>query len=154
MFKTIVVGTDGSESAMHAVQIAADLAASQGDATLHIVSVQKPMASSAIASSEMAVAGSAAAAMEWEEDARKNIEGTLEQAARDAGREGLAIETHSRFGSPAEVLCELAAHLNADLIVVGNKGMQGGRRFLGSVPNTVSHHSPCSVLIADTQATT
>jgi nucleotide-binding universal stress UspA family protein len=112
------------------------------------------MASSAIASSEMAVAGSAAAAMEWEEDARKNIEGTLEQAARDAGREGLAIETHSRFGSPAEVLCELAAHLNADLIVVGNKGMQGGRRFLGSVPNTVSHHSPCSVLIADTQATT
>ena len=151
MFKTIVVGTDGSESAMHAVQIAADLAASQGDATLHIVSVQKPMSSSAIASSEMAVAGSAAAAMEWEEDARKNIEGTLEQAARDAARGGISVETHSRFGSPAEVLCELAAHLSADLIVVGNKGMQGGRRFLGSVPNTVSHHSPCSVLIADTQ---
>jgi nucleotide-binding universal stress UspA family protein len=62
----------------------------------------------------------------------------------------LTIETHARFGSPAEVLCELAAHLQADLIIVGNRGMQGGRRFLGSVPNTVSHHAPCSVLIADT----
>ena len=60
------------------------------------------------------------------------------------------IETHARFGSPAEVLCDIAAHLQADLIVVGNKGMQGGRRFLGSVPNTVSHHAPCSVLIVDT----
>ncbi len=48
------------------------------------------------------------------------------------------------------MLCDLAAHLQADLIVVGNKGMQGGRRFLGSVPNTVSHHAPCSVLIVDT----
>jgi nucleotide-binding universal stress UspA family protein len=49
------------------------------------------------------------------------------------------------------VLCDLAAHLQADLVVVGNKGMQGGRRFLGSVPNTVSHHAPCSVLIVDTK---
>jgi len=123
----------------------------QGGVTLRIVSVQKPMAATAIASSEMAVAGSAGAAMEWEEDARKNLDGTLEQSARDAAREGVTVETHARWGSPAEVLCELAAHLDADLIVVGNRGMQGGRRFLGSVPNTVSHHAPCSVLIADTQ---
>ena len=151
MFKTIVVGTDGSEGAQQAVQVAADLAATQEGATLHIVSVQKPMASAALASSEMAVAGSAGAAMQWEEEARKSVDGTLEQSARDAARDGVTIETHARFGSPAEVLCDLAAHLNADLLVVGNRGMQGGRRFLGSVPNTVSHHSPCSVLIADTQ---
>jgi nucleotide-binding universal stress UspA family protein len=151
MFKSIVVGTDGSETAAHAVQIAADLAASQADATLHIVSVQKPMAATAIASSEMAVAGSAGAAMEWEEDARKSLDSTLEQSARDAARDGITVETHARWGNPAEVLCELAAHLNADLVVVGNRGMQGGRRFLGSVPNTVSHHAPCSVLIADTK---
>jgi nucleotide-binding universal stress UspA family protein len=150
MFKTIVVGTDGSEGAMRAVEIAADLAATQDGATLHIVSVQKPMAASAIASSEMAVAGSAGAAMEWEQEAKQVLDGTLEQSGRDAAREGLTIETHARFGSPAEVLCELAAHLQADLIIVGNRGMQGGRRFLGSVPNTVSHHAPCSVLIADT----
>ena len=150
MYRSIVVGTDGSEGAMRAVEIAANLAgAAGGGATLHIVSVQKPMAASAIASSEMAMASGAG--VEWEDEARRTLEGTLEQAARDAAREGITIETHARWGNPAEVLCELAAHLQADLIVVGNRGMQGGRRFLGSVPNTVSHHSPCSVLIADTQ---
>ena len=150
MYRSIVVGTDGSEGAMRAVEIAADLAAAAGGgATLHIVSVQKPMAASAMASSEMAMASGAG--VEWEDEARRTLEGTLEQAARDAAREGITIETHARWGSPAEVLCDLAAHLQADLIVVGNRGMQGGRRFLGSVPNTVSHHSPCSVLIADTQ---
>jgi nucleotide-binding universal stress UspA family protein len=150
MYQSIVVGTDGSEGGMRAVQIAADIAAAAGgDATLHIVSVQKPMAASAMASSEMAMASGAG--VEWEEEARKTLEGTLEQAARDAAREGVTVETHARWGNPAEVLCDLATHLNADLIVVGNRGMQGGRRFLGSVPNTVSHHSPCSVLIADTQ---
>ena len=151
MFKTIVVGTDGSEGAMRAVATAADLAATQGDATLHIVSVQKPMAATAIASSEMAVASGSAAGLQWEQEARQALDGTLEQSARDAARDGVAVETHARFGSPAEVLCDIAAHLQADLIVVGNKGMQGGKRFLGSVPNTVSHHSPCSVLILDTQ---
>jgi nucleotide-binding universal stress UspA family protein len=152
MFKTIVVGTDGSEGAMRAVQVAADLAASQsGGATLHIVTVQKPVAATAMASGEMAVSGAAAAGVEWEDEVRKVLEGTLDQSARDATREGVTIETHARFGNPAEVLCDLASHLDADLIVVGNRGMQGGRRFLGSVPNTISHHSPCSVLIADTQ---
>ena len=38
-----------------------------------------------------------------------------------------------------------------DLVVVGNKGMTGARRFLlGSVPNNISHHAPCSVLIVKT----
>jgi nucleotide-binding universal stress UspA family protein len=150
MYRSIVVGTDGSEGAMRAVQVAADIAgAAGGGATLHIVSVQKPMAASAMASSEMAMASGAG--VEWEEEARKILDGTLEQAARDAARDGVTVETHARWGNPAEVLCDLASHLGADLIVVGNRGMQGGRRFLGSVPNTVSHHSPCSVLIADTQ---
>jgi nucleotide-binding universal stress UspA family protein len=75
----------------------------------------------------------------------------LTDVAKDVGADSLKVETHARFGTPAEVLCDLAAHLEADLIVVGNRGMQGGRRFLGSVPNTVSHHAPCSVLIVDTQ---
>jgi nucleotide-binding universal stress UspA family protein len=150
MFETIVVGTDGSEGATKAVAAAADLAASQGKATLHIVSVQKPLPATAVASSEMAVASGAAAGVQWEEEAHAELNRTLEQAARDSAREGVTVETQARFGSPAEVLCDIAAHLNADLIVVGNKGMQGGRRFLGSVPNTVSHHSPCSVLILDT----
>jgi nucleotide-binding universal stress UspA family protein len=151
MFTTIVVGTDGSESAAKAVLEAADIAAANEQAVLHIVSVQKPMAASAIASAEMAVAAPVGAELEWEEDARQSLEAGLADAAQRAGRPGLNVETHARFGAPAEVLCDLAAHLQADLIVVGNRGMKGGRRFLGSVPNTVSHHAPCSVLIVDTQ---
>ena len=45
-----------------------------------------------------------------------------------------------------------AAEVEADLIVVGNKGMTGVRRVLGSVPNSVAHSAPCSVLIAFTKA--
>jgi nucleotide-binding universal stress UspA family protein len=152
MYSTIVVGTDGSDSASKAVVQAADIAAANPDSVLHIVSVQKPMAASAIASAEMAVAAPVGAELEWEEEARSSLEQLLSDAAARADREALTVETHARFGAPAEVLCDMAAHLNADLIVVGNRGMQGGRRFLGSVPNTVSHHAPCSVLIVDTQS--
>jgi nucleotide-binding universal stress UspA family protein len=151
MFKTIVVGTDGSEGAARAVLAAADVAAGSSEAVLHIVSVQKPMAASAIASAEVAAAAPVSAELDWEDDARRRLENALGEAAGKIGRPGLTIETHARFGAPAEVLCDMAAHLQADLIVVGNRGMKGGRRFLGSVPNTVSHHAPCSVLIVDTQ---
>ncbi|MET0420361.1 MAG: universal stress protein [Acidimicrobiia bacterium] len=151
MFKSIVVGTDGTERSSRAVVEAADLAAANEGAVLHIVSVQKPMAASAIASAEVAVAAPVGAELEWEEDARQTLEGSLSVAATSAARPGLTIETHARFGAPADVLCDLAAHLQADLIVVGNRGMKGGRRLLGSVPNTVSHHAPCSVLIVDTE---
>jgi nucleotide-binding universal stress UspA family protein len=149
MFTTIVVGTDGTETASKAVLEAADIAAAN-DGVLHIVSVQKPMAASAIASAEMALSAPAGAELEWEEEARQALEAALAEAARRAGRPDLNVETHARFGAPAEVLCDFAAHLDADLLVVGNRGMKGGRRFLGSVPNTVSHHAPCSVLIVDT----
>jgi nucleotide-binding universal stress UspA family protein len=53
------------------------------------------------------------------------------------------------MGAPAHVLVEHAEKLNADVIVVGNRGMN--RRFLGSVPNAVTHHAPCSVMIVETQ---
>jgi len=151
MFKSIVVGTDGSDRASEAVLAAAELAATQPEAMLHIVTVQKPLSPSAVAAGEMAAAAPVAAERTWEEEIKTELESTLSRAAETAQRAcDTRIETHARFGSPAEVLCDLASHLQADLIVVGNKGMQGGRRFLGSVPNTVSHHAPCSVLIVDT----
>jgi nucleotide-binding universal stress UspA family protein len=153
MFRSIVVGTDGSVGASEAVSAAAELAATQPGAVLHIVTVQKPLSPSAVAAGEMAAAAPIAAERSWEEEIRAELEQTLSVAAETAQRVcDTRIETHARFGSPAEVLCDLAAHLQADLIVVGNRGMQGGRRFLGSVPNTVSHHAPCSVLIVDTQS--
>jgi nucleotide-binding universal stress UspA family protein len=152
MFKSIVVGTDGSDRGSEAVLAAAELAATQPGAVLHIVTVQKPVSPTAVAAGDMAAAAPVAAERSWEEEIKAELERTLTSAAQTAQRAcDTRIETHARFGSPAEVLCDLAAHLEADLIVVGNKGMQGGRRFLGSVPNTVSHHAPCSVLIVDTQ---
>jgi nucleotide-binding universal stress UspA family protein len=151
MFKSIVVGTDGSASASKAVLAAAELAATQPEAVLHIVTVQKPLSASALAAGEMAAAAPVAAERDWEDEIKVELESTLERAADTAKRAcDTRIETHARFGSPAEVLCDMAGHLQADLIVVGNRGMQGGRRFLGSVPNSVSHHAPCSVLIVDT----
>src|SRR3954454_14004183 len=151
MFKAIVVGTDGSERASKAVLAAAELASTQPDAVLHIVTVQKPLSATALAASEMAAAAPVAAERGWEQEIKAELEQTLGRAADAAGRAGgTRIETHARFGSPAEVLCDMAAHLQADLIVIGNRGMQGGRRMLGSVPNTVSHHAPCSVLIINT----
>jgi len=151
MFRSIVVGTDGSPGASMAVLAAAELAATQPDAVLHIVTVQKPMSPTAMAAGEMAAAAPVGAERDWESEIRRELEQTLGRAAETAGRAGdTRIETHARFGGAAEVLCDIAGHLQADLIVVGNRGMQGGRRFLGSVPNSVSHHAPCSVLIIDT----
>jgi len=59
-------------------------------------------------------------------------------------------EAHALPGSAADVLCDVAASVTADLIVVGNRGMTGARRMLGSVPNSVTHHAPCAVLILPT----
>jgi nucleotide-binding universal stress UspA family protein len=54
-------------------------------------------------------------------------------------------------GDPAQGLIDVAETTHADLIVVGSRGMHGGRRFLlGNVPNKVSHHAPCSVMIVRT----
>ena len=151
MFRSIVVGTDGSDRASEAVLAAAELAATQPEAVLHIVTVQKPLSGSAVAAGEMAAAAPVAAELSWEDEIKVELDATLARAAETAQRVcDTRIETHARFGSPAEVLCDMASHLQADLIVVGNRGMKGGRRLLGSVPNTVSHHAPCSVLIVDT----
>ena len=61
------------------------------------------------------------------------------------------MQTHPVEGDPAEGILSVAEETKADLIVVGNKGMTGARRFLlGSVPNNISHHAPCSVIIVRT----
>jgi nucleotide-binding universal stress UspA family protein len=60
------------------------------------------------------------------------------------------MRTHALPGEPAEAIVRVAEEVGADLIVVGNKGLHGVRRVLGSVPNTVVHQAPCSVLVLDT----
>jgi nucleotide-binding universal stress UspA family protein len=61
------------------------------------------------------------------------------------------VEQHTVAGDPSDVLVSVVQLVDADLLVVGNRGMTGMKRFvLGSVPNKISHHAPCSVLIVDT----
>jgi nucleotide-binding universal stress UspA family protein len=150
MFNSIVVGTDGSDTAARAVELAAELAGTQTGATLHIVSVSKPLSAATVGMSGLAPASPAVIDAELKDDALRDLQALLERAAVGARTRVAAVETYARLGNPSDVLCELAEQVGADLIVVGNRGMRGGRRFLGSVPNNVSHHAPCSVLIAQT----
>jgi nucleotide-binding universal stress UspA family protein len=88
---------------------------------------------------------------EWNVGPDVLVEGVLSEASAVVASLGLELETHAARGDAAEALIDAAAQTGADLIVVGNRGMTGARRFLlGNVPNKVSHHAPCSVLIVRT----
>lgn len=76
----------------------------------------------------------------------------LDDLSRIVTDRGLEPVLHSSYGGPVESIVRIAEEIDADLIVVGNKGMKGARRVLGSIPNSVAHTAPCSVLIADTVA--
>jgi nucleotide-binding universal stress UspA family protein len=147
MYRTIVVGTDGSKTASAAVDHAALLAKSVG-ATLHIIHAYKPM-SSMMPMDPLIVQPDPVMVQRELEDHAKGI---CVQAADRARAAGAETVTHvSGAKDPAEALVTLAEHLNADLMVVGNKGMAGVRRFItGSVPNRVAHHCPCHLLVVAT----
>jgi nucleotide-binding universal stress UspA family protein len=150
MFENIVVGTDGSETASEAVRQAAELAAACG-AQLHVVTAYT--ATPALASVAVASAGQAAIPIDVASlagDVRAEAERLLDRAADAASSRGAATRCHARAGNPADVLVEIAQEERADLLVVGNRGMAGARRLLGSVPNRVSHHAPCTVMIVQT----
>jgi nucleotide-binding universal stress UspA family protein len=145
VYESIVVGTDGSETASAAVHEAAELARLTG-ATVHVVSAYEPRAlklEGVDRDPELAHQPIGPAA---------SVEALLEQAVGVVHALGAPVERYARKGDPAEAILEVAEEKDADLIVVGNKGMRGARRFLlGSVPNKISHHAGCSVMIVHTQ---
>jgi nucleotide-binding universal stress UspA family protein len=146
MFSSIVVGTDGSDTARKAVRAAVDLASTVG-ATLDIVSAYEPVPAQRLRQE----ARQAPADLQWTITPREDVEATLADAAEQLEGTGVAVQTFAREGDPADAILDVAEERGADLIVVGNKGMTGAKRFLlGSVPNKVSHHAPCSVLIIRT----
>ena len=145
VYETIVVGTDGSETAAVALRHATEMAKA-GGATLHIVHVFQP-----VNTIGMALAGVAADVSEIDAELTEHGRAVCEPAAEAARREGIACEVHSLPGDPSDSLISIAEQVHADLLVVGNRGMAGVRRVLGSVPNKISHHAPCSVLIVDTR---
>jgi nucleotide-binding universal stress UspA family protein len=146
MFKSIVVGTDGSETATQAVREAADLARAVG-AKIPLVSAYEPVSDQRLKQERR----QAPEDLQWAISPREDVEATLESAATLARQDGVAVEVFPRQGDPADAILDVAEEQQADLIIVGNKGMTGAKRFLlGSVPNKVSHHAPCSVLIIRT----
>jgi nucleotide-binding universal stress UspA family protein len=142
----IVVGTDGSPSAERAVDRAAELARALG-VPLHIVN------SYSVASSAgwMAAAGGIAAGEVYSDDAARGAAEEIVTRSRQRLAElGIDVHTHACDIEPAEALLTIATGEGAQMIVVGNRGMTGARRMLGSVPNRVSHHAACAVLIVPT----
>ena len=146
MFGSIVVGTDGSDTAREAVRQAVELAARLG-ARLQIVSAYEPVPRARLREEAEQVPPD----LQWLVNPREEVDATLREAAEAARSGGVESVTYARQGDPADAILDVAEEQGADLIVVGNKGMTGAKRFLlGSVPNKVSHHAPCSVLIIRT----
>jgi nucleotide-binding universal stress UspA family protein len=146
MFSSIVVGTDGSETAKEAVRQATELAKSIG-AKINLVSAYEPVAEGRLRQERRDVPDD----LQWMVNPREDVEATLREAGESIDEAGVTVETFAREGDPADAILDVAEEQNADLIVVGNKGMTGTKRFLlGSVPNKVSHHAPCSVMIIRT----
>ena len=143
MIETIAVGTDGSDTASIAVDFALDLAEKFGSHVV-VASSYRPVSEGRLRAEQK----EAPQDIQWSINPMEDVESALREAEGKAKARGLKATTEAREGDPADVLCDIAEHHNADLLVVGNKGMHP--RVLGSVPNTVSHRAQCSVLIVKT----
>jgi nucleotide-binding universal stress UspA family protein len=147
MFATILAATDGSDTATVAVRDAVELARGL-QARLLIVSAYEPISDERLREQRIEVPR----ALEWMVNPREDVLAMLLAAAQEARDLGVAeVETFARQGDAADAILDVAEEQRCDLIVVGNRGMTGAKRFLlGSVPNKVSHYAPCSVLIVRT----
>ena len=140
MYKTVVVGTDGSPTAERAMARAVELTRTAGG-RLHVLTASAPGRSSA-------APGTRSAAPSTRADFQADV--ALEAALARVGGDDLDVQQHVATGDPAAEIIALAEREDADLIVLGSKGMRGAGRLLGSIPNTVSHRAPCDLLIVRT----
>ena len=148
MFDVIAVGTDGSETAARAVDFALEIAA-RGEAELVVLSAYESSPPGASAAAVAAAwSGTIALDPDWVSQEAARVKELLARVAAGVEERGVRCRTDARQGDPADVLVELADQHKADLLVVGNRGMQ--RRVLGSVPNGVTHKARCSVLVVKT----
>ncbi|HWD76039.1 MAG TPA: universal stress protein [Solirubrobacteraceae bacterium] len=144
MDDSIVVGTDGSETAKQAVAEAVRLAKALG-ADVHVVSAFEPLRGAKIAGAPEG------AARVWAPHPDDHVEGILSEATAGVRMAGVEVTPHAVQRDPADALLQVADEVGASMIVVGSKGMHGARRLaLGNVPNKVSHHANCNVLIVAT----
>ena len=149
MYEQIVVGTDGSTGANIAVDAAIELARLSGG-SLHVVHAHKVLTGFQL--STAADVGIAPVDVGETNDAlRAEGQRICDEVVERAASAGVNVVTHCVGADPADALMRVAEETGADLLVVGNRGMAGARRFvLGSVPNKVSHHCATNLLIVDT----
>ena len=141
MISTVAVGTDGSATAAEAVKVAAGIA-QRFDAELVLVSAFQESGGAPIGHESFSEE------VQWASSPSARVREILARAEEEQQRDGLTCRVLADEGDPAEVIIRLAQECDADLLVIGNKGMR--RRVLGSVPNTVTHKAPCSVLVVKT----
>jgi nucleotide-binding universal stress UspA family protein len=145
MFRSMLVATDGSVTANRAVERAASLAARIGS-RVDLVTAYQPLRGLRVAG-----AGSNPELAEWRLTPDSKADAVLEEACTTMRLAGVDATPHARRGDPADAILTLAEELGTDLVVVGNRGLSSARRYLlGNVPDKVSHHAPCSVLIVNT----
>lgn len=143
-YTRVLVGTDGSETSYRAVDRAAAIAREAG-AQLILVSAYRPLsqrereeAAQQLGSEAYKVTGSTPA------------DDVLREAAHRVG-EGVAVDAVAVEGEPVDALVRTAVERKADLLVVGNRGLNSlTGRLLGSVPSVVTHRAQCDVLIVAT----
>ena len=150
MYKSIVVGVDGSETARAAMLKAASLAELTG-ARVHLVMASPKGRLAGMAATDAISAGAAQALASAEAELDAAAHEKLKQSAEELRGKKIDVETYVVDDDPAQAICAVAETTAADLIIVGNRGMRGAKRFvLGSVPNSVAHHAPCDVTIVQT----
>ncbi|GER22922.1 universal stress protein [Zafaria cholistanensis] len=137
----VLVGVDGSDTAQKAAQRAASIAQGLG-VGLAVVTAH------ATDNTEVVRIGRDTWVMDDAEQALKLAEHSAELLRQDYP--GLEITPVAALGKPQDALVEEAERSGAQMIVVGNVGMKGLGRLLGSVATSVAHHAPCDVLIAKT----
>lgn len=135
MFQRIVVGVNRADSAVDALRRAQHLAEQFG-ATLHIVTAFEPEPERGRSGAPQTVAPGRTEAEKFLERYSATMPGP--------------VQTHALPGKAADAILRVASEVDADLVVIGNKGMKGIGRVLGSVPNEIAHKADCSVLIVNT----
>ncbi|MEE1621452.1 universal stress protein [Zafaria sp. Z1313] len=141
MSGTVIVGVDGSETSFKAASRAATVAAGLG-ATLRVVTAH------AKDNTEVVQIGSDTWILDDAEQAQKLAEKTAVKLREQVP--GAQVEAVAVKGKPAEALVEEATRSSAQLIVVGNVGMKGLGRVLGSVASATALNAPCDVYIVKT----
>jgi nucleotide-binding universal stress UspA family protein len=138
MFTRVAVGTDGSATAAEAVEAAIEMAR-RFEAELVLLGVFQ---------AGDGPPGDEDPEPQWAWSPTARMREVLDRTEAEMRRSGVECRTLTGQGEPGEVLVDLAEACEADVLVIGNKGMH--RRVLGSVPNTVTHRAPCSVFVVKT----